>query len=243
MYVLGITGTFDRVDESVFKAGIHDSSATLVEDGQIIAAIEEERFNRFKHSGKLPLDAIAYCLREAGIGLGQIDKFVFNVTESYLNGSLKAAYRNNLVGGYWLGRSFIQQLLRREFGCNLDPGRFEFIDHHYAHAVSAFIPSGFEESLVVTLDGMGAGLSGSVWMGQNSQLIPLGSYDGLPRELRRAPESHYTVSGALVYRHYSVSRLQEFRRVQSHGARSLRRQESASLRLSTALLPQGGGGL
>ncbi len=181
MIVLGITGTLDRVDELVFKAGIHDSSAALVKDGEVVAAVEEERFNRYKHSGKLPVQAIRYCLGQAGIELTEVDKLVFNIGEAYVDKSLEVAYSNNLVDGYSLARPFIQQRLSQEFGCSVDPRRFEFIDHHYSHAVSAFLPSGFEESLVVTLDGMGAGLSGSVWKGEGNQLFPITSYDGRTR--------------------------------------------------------------
>lgn len=181
MIVLGVTGSFDRVDERVWKTGIHDASATLIRDGEVVAAVEEERLNRYKHSGKMPLEAIRHCLDTAGITLDRVDRLVFNVLERDVDESLEAAYRANLVGGYRLGRPFIQQLLKREFGCTLDPGRFEFVDHHYAHAVSAFVPSGFPESLVVTLDGMGSGLSGSVWMGADGALTHLRNYDGLPR--------------------------------------------------------------
>jgi len=199
MIVMGITGTFDRSDESAFsKSGVHDASATLVEDGKIVAAVEEERFNRYKHSGKMPIEAMRYCLSEAGVSLGQVDKFVFNVLESDVNQSLETAYRFGMIGGFRLGRPFIQQLLKREFGCNIDPSKFEFIDHHYAHAVSAFLPSGFSESLVVTLDGMGAGLAGSIWIGEDTRLTHVRSYKGLPHPTTQSLGHFYTAITAFL---------------------------------------------
>ena len=59
------------------SAYYHDSAAALVEDGRIVAAAQEERFSRKKHDAGFPRHAIAYCLREAGVGLAQIDRVVF----------------------------------------------------------------------------------------------------------------------------------------------------------------------
>lgn len=179
MLVMGISGSFDRSDEVAYiKAPVHDSSVSLIKDGDIIAAVEEERFNRCKHSGKLPVEAMRYCFFAAGTNLAQVDKFVFNVDEAGVDQSLKQAYCKGGMSGFWRGRQFIQHLFEREFRYRVNPDRFEFIDHHYAHAASAFFPSGFLESLVVTFDGMGAGLSGSVWKGEDCRLINLRNYDG-----------------------------------------------------------------
>jgi carbamoyltransferase len=114
----------------------------------------------------------------AGTNLAQVDKFVFNVYEPGMDRSLEKAYSDGSLTGFWLGRQFIQRLLEREFRYRVNPDRFEFIDHHYAHAASAFFPSSFPESLVVTFDGMGDGLSGSVWQGEERRLIHLRNYDG-----------------------------------------------------------------
>ena len=179
MLVMGISGSFDRVDEvGNSRSPVHDSSAALIKDGEIVAAVEEERFNRCKHSGKMPVEAMQYCLFAAGTNLAQVDKFVFNVYEADMDRSLERAYCEGSISGFWLGRQFIQRLLEREFRYRVNPDRFEFIDHHYAHAASAFFPSSFPESLVVTFDGMGAGLSGSVWKGEEHRLIHLRNYEG-----------------------------------------------------------------
>lgn len=179
MIVLGVNGGLDRADEARFvKAGIHDASAAIVRDGELLAAVEQERFDRVKHSGKLPVDAMRYCLRTAGAQVSDVDRFVFNVLERDLDYTVDAAYRKGLIPGYRRGRAFVQQLFEREFGASVDPARFEFIDHHYAHALSAFVPSGFERSLVVTLDGMGSGHSGSAWLGRDGRLAHVGNYDG-----------------------------------------------------------------
>ncbi|HSR69851.1 MAG TPA: carbamoyltransferase C-terminal domain-containing protein [Acidobacteriota bacterium] len=204
MYVMGITGSFDRVDEVVLtNSGVHDSSVSLIKDGEIVAAIEEERFIRYKHSGKLPLESIRYCLQAAGIDLSQLDKVVFNVLEKDIDESLEIAYKQKVLGGYWTARQFIQRILRREFGFTFDTRRMEFIDHHYAHAVSAFYPSGFEESLVVTLDGVGAGLSGSVWMGKGNELRHIRNYKGRAHATTQSLGHFYAaVTGYLGFKHF-----------------------------------------
>ncbi len=178
--VLGIgAGNFERVDEvRSRRVGVHDSSATLVKDGDIIASAEEERFSRYKHSGKLPLGAVRHCLASAGVAPGDVDKYVFCARESDFNATLKTAYDVQLVDDCRRIRPFIQRILRRELACHVDSRRFEFIDHHYAHAVSAFVPSGFARALVVTLDGVGAGISGSVWLGESGKLKHIRDYDG-----------------------------------------------------------------
>jgi carbamoyltransferase len=179
MIVLGVSGSFDRVDELAYsQSPVHDASAALVEDGVIVAATEEERFNRCKHSGKLPIESIRYCLATARVGICDIDHFVFNVPEAGVDQSLELSYRAGDMCSLWSGRLYVQHLLDREFRQKVDPSRFEFIDHHYAHAASAFLPSGYDDSLVVTLDGMGSGLSGTVWTGANGQLAHIKNYDG-----------------------------------------------------------------
>jgi carbamoyltransferase len=209
MIALGITGTFDRVHETAFfTSGIHDASAAIVSDGEIVAAVEEERFNRFKHSGKMPEHAIRYCLDAAGVGLDAVDAFVFNISEANIDRSLEAAYRAGKISGRSRSRPYIQRLLRREFGCDVDPCRFEFVDHHYAHAASAFFPSGFSESLVVTLDGVGEGVSGTAWWGHDGHLELRRTYTGLPEATTQSIGHFYTaittLLGFTVFDEYKV---------------------------------------
>lgn len=178
MVVLGVSGGADRVDQTVFRQVFHDASATVVRDGEVIAAVEEERFNRYKHSGKLPAESIRYCLRAAGVELDDIDACVFALVEDNVNASLESAYRARRIRDLRRCRPFLQDLLTREIGRRIDPRKFAFIDHHFAHALSAFLPSGFTESLVVTLDGIGNALSGTVWIGRDQELAHLRDYRG-----------------------------------------------------------------
>ena len=70
------------------SAFYHDSAAALVEDGHIIAAAQEERFSRKKHDARFPADALAYCLREGGISLGDVDEVVFTRIENAATGQI-----------------------------------------------------------------------------------------------------------------------------------------------------------
>ncbi len=164
MFVLGINAAF------------HDSSAALLRDSVPIAAAEEERFSRIKHgkrpmpllSHQLPFHAIDYCLAEAGIDLADVDRIAY----SY-NPHVAASASKALPGATGFGRyeaAFLEgirsapRLLYEDVPHHLSrrfdrrpsaPPAFEFIDHHVAHAASAFYASGFEESAILTLDGRG----------------------------------------------------------------------------------------
>src|SRR6516165_4416960 len=159
MIVLGLAGGFDFAAENDFDLpfdGYHDSAAVLVRDGEVVAGIEEERLNRIKHTNKAPSRAARFCLEHAGIEPAQLDAVVFYETEPFFQHLLQGLYladpaRREL----FTPRAMIQRLFRREFGAEIEPGRIHFVDHHLAHAVSAYAMSGFDEALVVTLDGQG----------------------------------------------------------------------------------------
>ncbi len=85
MLVLGIHGTETRLDEENRHYNGHDSAAILLDDGVLVAAIEEERLNRVKHSNYFPVNAINFCVRQHGFTSDDIDWFAFNVQESNLD--------------------------------------------------------------------------------------------------------------------------------------------------------------
>jgi carbamoyltransferase len=146
------------------SAFYHDSAAALLVDGEIVAAAQEERFSRKKHDHRFPVNAVEYCLKEAGIGPADLDYVGFydkpsakfdRLIETY------AAFAPAGLGSYltalplWL-RSKLH--LEREIGRALNNqynGRYVFADHHESHAASAFFPSPFEEAAILTLDGVG----------------------------------------------------------------------------------------
>src|SRR5215470_3062366 len=145
------------------SAFYHDSAACLVRDGRIVAAAQEERFTRRKHDAGFPTHAVAYCLREAGVTLAEVDYVGFydkpllkfeRLLEQYLGIAPRGLTSFVAAMPVWLKEKlFTRRLLARE----LDgfAGEFLFTEHHESHAASAFYPSPFVEAAVLTMDGVG----------------------------------------------------------------------------------------
>ena len=167
------------------SAFYHDSAAALVEDGRIVAAAQEERFTRKKHDSHFPAQALAYCLREAGVGLPQVDLIAFydkpflkfeRLLESYLAFAPRGFKSFSMAIPLWLREKlFLKDLLTGElakFGVEKKalPERLVFCEHHLSHAASAFFPSPFEEAVVLTMDGVGEWATTSVAMGTGNRL-------------------------------------------------------------------------
>ena len=132
----------------------HDSAAALIVDGKIVAAAEEERFNRKKHSADFPVNAIQFCLREAGVALGDIDEMAHGF--DYL--PFRQLYSldpdsANLYEKVFSTAVLIEQL-HRHFP-HFPQERVHPVNHHLAHAASAAYTSGWNECLVVVNDAMG----------------------------------------------------------------------------------------
>ncbi|MDA9431845.1 carbamoyltransferase family protein [Bradyrhizobium sp. CCBAU 51627] len=177
MLCLGLSGGLDRIYESspeLPNTFLHDGAAVLVQDGRVIAAVEEERLNRIKHSNKFPSNSIRYCLSTAGVELGDIDRIAFYATEAYCKTMLERLSVSQPVP--LDAKLLLRQLLAREFGNEIDPSRLSFVNHHEAHAVSAFAMSGFEQSLVFTIDGGGDFLSGLLAVGSGTEIAQLVSF-------------------------------------------------------------------
>jgi carbamoyltransferase len=165
------------------SAYYHDSAAALVVDGNIVAAAQEERFTRKKHDHEFPTNAIAYCLKEAGLKPEQIDYVGFydkpflkfeRLLETYL-AYAPAGFQSFLKAlPLWLKQKLhLPREMRRALnGVYKKP--FVFIEHHESHAASAFFPSPFDEAAVLTLDGVGEWATGSFGIGQGNKLKLLG---------------------------------------------------------------------
>ncbi|MBE9035772.1 carbamoyltransferase family protein [aff. Roholtiella sp. LEGE 12411] len=169
------------------SAYYHDSAAALVVDGDIVAAAQEERFSRKKHDARFPKSAIAYCLKQAGIVLTQVDQIVFydkplvkfeRLLETYLAYAPKGLASFIAAMPVWLKEKlYLKTLLKRELATLGDCKRTQlpqllFTEHHQAHAASAFFPSPFERAAVLCLDGVGEWATTSVWLGEGHQLTP-----------------------------------------------------------------------
>ncbi|MFA6635507.1 MAG: carbamoyltransferase [Candidatus Omnitrophota bacterium] len=164
-YILGISAYY------------HDAAAVLLEDGNIIAAAQEERFTRKKHDPSFPLKAVEYCLTGADIKIEDVDIVAFydkpflkfeRLLETYV------AYAPFGIRSFiqamppWVKQKlFMKEHIKSELGYK---GRIIFPEHHHSHASSAFYPSPFEEAAILTVDGVGEWATASIAKGSGSKL-------------------------------------------------------------------------
>lgn len=164
------------------SAFYHDAAACLVEDGEIIAAAEEERFTRRKHDADFPRNAVRYCLAEGDVPPGGVDAVAFydkpilkfhRLLETYFSvaprglRSFLTAVPLWLQDKLWVDPKIREELLSLGAG---EAGRLHFMEHHLSHAASAFFPSPFEEAAVLTLDGVGEWATASIAVGEGHRL-------------------------------------------------------------------------
>ena len=140
-----------------------DSAACLVEDGRVVAAVEEERFNRVKHWAGFPRESIRWCLASRGLKLGDLDAVAVNRDpRSNLRRKVGYVLRRRPSVGFLVDRarntrawSATEELLEEALPGQGSPGRVEAVEHHLAHLASAFHCSGYEEAVAVSVDGFG----------------------------------------------------------------------------------------
>lgn len=177
MLVLGITGGIDPVFEAmrVITNGLgHDSAAVLIENGQVLAGIEEERLTRIKHTNKIWTESVRFCLKTANKSLSDLDAIAFYLSEDALNHTLKQhGLKNPALNQFEDARHFYQYLFQREFGVTVDRGIFRFVHHHIAHTASSYYMSGFDKALVLTVDGEGDDISSMVAVVEQNQFTTL----------------------------------------------------------------------
>ena len=169
MFILGISAFY------------HDSAACLIQDGDIIAAAQEERFTRIKHDSAFPNNAIKFCLKEANIHPDQIKNIVFyekpfikfeRLLETYLAFAPKGFVSfSKAIPGWIKDKLFQKSLIAKElnslFGKEVNwIDRLLFSEHHLSHAASAFYPSPFEKAAILTLDGVGEWTTTSLALGK-----------------------------------------------------------------------------
>ncbi len=166
------------------SAFYHDSAAALIENGNIIAAAQEERFTRKKHDARFPEEAILSCLEQGRIGLEGIDYVAFydkpflkfeRLLETYLAFAPSGFTSFKMAIPIWLREKLFQKdLLRKKFMTfdkNFDwKEKLLFTEHHQSHAASAYFPSPFEDAVVLTMDGVGEWATTSVAMGAGNKL-------------------------------------------------------------------------
>jgi carbamoyltransferase len=169
------------------SAYYHDSAAALVEDGEIVAAAQEERFSRQKHDARFPRHAVEWCLAATGTRLAEVDYVVFydkpllkfeRMVETYLGFAPKGLNSFLNAMPLWLKEKLnLKSLLKRELAAAGGCARSElpsllFTEHHQAHAASAFFASPFQRAAVLCLDGVGEWATTSLWLGEDNCLAP-----------------------------------------------------------------------
>ncbi|MGQ9597785.1 MAG: carbamoyltransferase family protein [Anaerolineae bacterium] len=144
--------------------GAHDSAAALVQEGRVIAAAEEERFNRIKHAPyAYPLRAAHYCLKEGGIDVKDLDEIVFSFHPTLgLGASLGHALRFFPRGAFFILAESVRRAWYAGSGLYSDyvlhlnrRTRRHWVDHHLAHAASAYFASPFDQAAILVVDGVG----------------------------------------------------------------------------------------
>lgn len=169
------------------SAFYHDSAAAYIENGEIIAAAQEERFTRKKQDPAFPTNAVKYCLECGGVNLSQLDAIVFydkpllkmeRLLETYYAFSPKGLKSFLTAIPVWLKeKMFLKRMLYEEL---FEIGEFDkkkvkllFPEHHLSHAASAFYPSPYEEAAIMTLDGVGEWATASICHGKGKDITIL----------------------------------------------------------------------
>jgi carbamoyltransferase len=163
------------------SAFYHDSAACLVRDGEIVAAAQEERFSRKKHDARFPRNAVAYCLREGGISIKDVDHVAFydkpllkfmRIIETYVGvapmgfASFLKAMPTWIKEKLWIGDQ-----IQKDLGYERP---ILYGEHHESHAASAFYPSPWEKAAILTIDGVGEWATTTFGMGDGNKLEILG---------------------------------------------------------------------
>jgi carbamoyltransferase len=161
------------------SAFYHDSAAALLTDGKIVAAVQEERFTRKKHDHRFPENAVAYCLKEAGIEPEALDYVVFydkpllkfdRLIETYL--AFAPAGLHSFISGMplWLKTKLhLPREIKKSLGGRYQK-RIAFTYHHESHAANAFYPSPYEEAAILTMDGVGEWDTASIGHGKGNKI-------------------------------------------------------------------------
>lgn len=172
MTILGISGLY------------HDSAASIIVNGEIIAAAQEERFTRKKHDASFPINAIKFCLEESGKTIDDLDAIAFydkpllkfeRLLETYYGFSPKGLKSFMMAIPVWLKEKMFLKKLIKDSLSEIQPYdkrklKLLFPEHHLSHAASAFYCSPFENAAILTLDGVGEWATTSISEGKGKEI-------------------------------------------------------------------------
>lgn len=166
------------------SAFYHDSAASFVVDGEVVASAQEERFTREKHTAAFPTQAINYCLDEGGVAIDELDAVVFydkpllkfeRLLQTYYAFAPRGIVSFLKAIPVWLNeKMFLKKLIRDGLADieTYDKKELQlfFPEHHLSHAASAFYPSPYHEAAILTVDGVGEWSTSSIGWGKGKDL-------------------------------------------------------------------------
>ena len=169
------------------SAFYHDSAAALIDNGEIVAAAQEERFTRKKHDPGFPSNAVSFCMEYGGISLNDLDAIVFydkpllkfeRLLETYYAFAPKGIKSFLTAMPVWIKeKMFLKRLINEELEKlgydKKKPVKMLFPEHHLSHAASAYYPSPFEKSAILTIDGVGEWATASICLGEGKDITNL----------------------------------------------------------------------
>jgi carbamoyltransferase len=173
------------------SAFYHDSAAALIQDGEVVAAAQEERFTRKKHDASFPVNAARFCLQYAGRSIDQLDAVVFydkpllkfeRLLETYYAFAPKGLVSFITSMPVWMKEKlFLKKTIRDSLSEieKFDRKKLKllFPEHHLSHAASAFYPSSYEKAAILTIDGVGEWATASICLGEGNQITILKELD------------------------------------------------------------------
>ena len=189
----------------------HESAAALLVDGALVAAVEEERFNRIKHGKsaefdnphQLPERAIRFCLNHAGLAPGDIDHVAYSFNPQLRRTQYRAEWWDpRLEETFRLRLGQVCGAAEELLGRSLRQ-RFHFVPHHMAHAASAYFPSGFDRAATLSIDGIGEIAGSSLAKAVGTRIQPVETFD-YPHSLGFLWE---VMSTHLGFSHYDASKV------------------------------------
>ncbi len=165
------------------SAFFHDSAATLIKDGEIISAAQEERFTRIKHDSNFPINAVKFILSNNKISLDDIDYVTFQdktfikfdrIIKSFISSSPDGFSSFKYAIPLWLKEKIFQKKILsnylKKINKEFSKTKIMFSEHHAAHAASAFYPSPFEKAVIITIDGVGEWATTSIAFGNKNKI-------------------------------------------------------------------------
>jgi carbamoyltransferase len=173
------------------SAFYHDSAAAIIQDGEVIAAAQEERFTRKKHDASFPVNAVRFCLEYAGLSINQVDAVVFydkpllkfeRLLETYYAYAPKGVRSFMSSMPVWIKEKlFLKKLIWDGLNSveKVDKKKVKllFPEHHLSHAASAFYPSSYERAAILTIDGVGEWATASICLGEGNRITILKELD------------------------------------------------------------------